>query len=74
MSLHSYSKYDITYILIENNHPLAGKSIRDSKIREQLNGLVMGIERGNTRILNPSPDTILEPDDLLLMVGKEDVL
>lgn len=59
-------------ILIENNHPCIGKSIRDSNIREQLHGVVTGIERGNTRILNPSPDTILESDDLLLIVGKDE--
>lgn len=59
-------------ILLEHNHPLIGKSIRESKIREQLQGLVMGIERGNSRMLNPSPDIILEPEDLLLIVGKND--
>ena len=58
-------------ILIEKDQLFVGQTIRDSKIREQLNGLVMGIERGNMRILNPSPDTILEADDLLLVVGKE---
>jgi CPA2 family monovalent cation:H+ antiporter-2 len=57
-------------ILIDEGHPFIGRSIRDSKIRELLNGIVMGIERGNTRILNPSPDTVLETDDLLLVVGK----
>ncbi|VVC75823.1 Inner membrane protein YbaL [Aquicella siphonis] len=58
-------------ILIGSDHPFLGKTIRDSGIREQLHGLVMGIERGNTRILNPSPDTVLEADDLLLVGGKQ---
>lgn len=61
-------------LLIENSHPFVGKSIRESQIREQLQGLVMGIERGNTRILNPSPETVLEADDLLLVVGKDDTI
>jgi monovalent cation:H+ antiporter-2, CPA2 family len=58
-------------ILLEKNHPLIGKTIRTSRIREHLNGLVTGIERGNKRILNPSPDTILMEDDLLLIVGQD---
>lgn len=61
-------------IVIENNHPFIGKTIRESQIREQLQGLVMGIERGNTRILNPSPETVLETDDLLLVVGKDETI
>lgn len=61
-------------ILIENNHSFVGKTIRESQIREQLHGLVMGIERGNTRMLNPSPETVLEADDLLLVVGKDDTI
>jgi CPA2 family monovalent cation:H+ antiporter-2 len=61
-------------IVIENNHPFVGKSIRESQIREQLQGLVMGIERGNTRILNPLPETVLEADDLLLVVGKDETI
>ncbi|MBX3709711.1 MAG: cation:proton antiporter [Gammaproteobacteria bacterium] len=61
-------------ILIDQTHPFIGKTIRDSQIREQLNGLVMGIERGNTRILNPSPETILEVDDLLFIVGKDETI
>ena len=56
-------------VLLSAEHPLVGKTIRNSKIREQWQGLVVGLERGNHRILNPDPDTILQADDLLLIVG-----
>jgi K+/H+ antiporter YhaU regulatory subunit KhtT len=36
-----------------------------------MRGLIVGLERGNNRILNPVPETILEPDDLLLIVSEE---
>lgn len=55
-------------ILLEKDHPLIGKTIRNSMIRENLKGLVVGIERGNNRILNPAPETRLEQDDLVLIV------
>lgn len=55
-------------ILLEKDNPFVGKTIRSSKIRESLNGLVVGIERGNRRILNPAPETIFEQDDLVLVV------
>ncbi|RDI48071.1 cation:proton antiporter [Aquicella lusitana] len=59
-------------LLLAKDHPLVGKSIRDSRIRENLKGLVVGIERGNNRILNPDPETVLAPDDLLLIVGEDE--
>ncbi len=55
-------------ILLEKSNPMIGKSIRASKLRETLKGLVVGIERGNHRILNPAPETVLKQDDLVLIV------
>jgi monovalent cation:H+ antiporter-2, CPA2 family len=56
--------------LIEKGHRLIGKTIRDSKIREFVNGIVVGLERENIRTLNPDLDTILQENDLLLVVGE----
>lgn len=39
---------------IADNNTLIGKTIRQTGLREQANGLVVGIERANERILNPS--------------------
>lgn len=58
-------------IILETNSPLIGQSIRDSKICEQICGLVVGLERNGFRILNPDTTTILKAHDLLLVVGKE---
>ncbi len=55
-------------LLLEKDNPYIGKTIRGSQLRETLKGLVVGIERGNHRILNPAPETILEQDDLILIV------
>jgi len=58
-------------ILIDKYNKMVSKTIRSSKLREQLNGLVVGLERGNNRVLNPDPDTIIQVDDLLLVVAVE---
>lgn len=48
---------------------MVGVAIRDSKIREKTKGLVVGIERGGRRILNPESDTRFEANDLVWLVG-----
>ena len=61
-------------VLIGQGHPLIGRTIRDSKIRETVNGMVVGLERENTRILNPDPETVLQEGDLLKVVGEKSKL
>lgn len=56
-------------ILLENHHPLIGLQINESKIREKIYGLVVGLERNSNRILNPHSTTVLKSGDLLLVVG-----
>ncbi len=46
-----------------------GKTIRQSGIREQAHSLVVGIERGEDRILNPISDMLLEEGDVVWVVG-----
>lgn len=51
--------------------PFVNKAIRESGLRERTNGLVVGIERGTKRILNPDSTTLIEAGDLLWIVGEE---
>jgi CPA2 family monovalent cation:H+ antiporter-2 len=48
---------------------IAGKTIKDSGIRERTKGLIVGIERNGERILNPESNVVLQPNDLLWIVG-----
>lgn len=61
-------------MILDSDNPMVGKTIRDSKIREQVSGLVVGLERRETRTLNPDPATILMAGDLLLIVGETEHL
>lgn len=67
----SFPKRDMTLqkIVIDKNSPVYGQSIRESGIREQTQGLVVGIERDGQRILNPDSNIVFEKDDVVWIVG-----
>lgn len=61
---YSLEAYELTDKSACVNH-----TIRDSGLREQTQGLVVGIERQGARILNPDSSVILQIGDLLWIVG-----
>lgn len=56
-------------IEITSDSVLAGKTIKESAIRERTKGLVVGIERNGERILNPESSVLILEGDLLWIVG-----
>jgi CPA2 family monovalent cation:H+ antiporter-2 len=68
---HGFPKEDMALqkMVINSNSPVFGQSIRDSGIRETSQGLVVGIERGGQRILNPDSNIIFENGDIVWVVG-----
>ena len=54
--------------------PLIGRTIRESRIREEGGALVTGVERGDMRIANPESTMVLQQGDLLWLVGSGDRL
>ncbi len=62
------------HFTIGRESTLAGKSIRESGIRERSQGLVVGIERNGKRILNPESDVAFEVDDKVWIVGNEKLI
>ncbi len=66
---------DIVLRQIElKNHSFLGKSIKESKLREKTQGLIVGIEKRGKRILNPESNILLEKDDILWIVGDKKLL
>jgi monovalent cation:H+ antiporter-2, CPA2 family len=57
-------------ILVDEHTRLKGLDIRSSGLREKTNGLVIGIERKDERILNPDSNTVLEWGDIVWIVGE----
>lgn len=70
---HEIDINDIVFdqIVVNEYTKLKGKSIRDSGLREQTNGLIIGIERKGERILNPDSNTVFEWDDIVWIVGEK---
>jgi CPA2 family monovalent cation:H+ antiporter-2 len=67
--------YDIEDIIVQKiqvneYNKLKGKTVRESGIREKTNGLIIGIERNNERILNPNSFTVFEWGDIVWIVGE----
>ena len=58
-------------ILVDEHTKLKGMDIRGSSLRERTNGLVVGIQRGKERILNPDSSTILGWRDIVWIVGNK---
>lgn len=57
-------------IVVDEHNKLKGLSIRESRIRERTNGLVVGIERDEERILNPDSNASFEWGDIVWIVGE----
>jgi CPA2 family monovalent cation:H+ antiporter-2 len=53
---------------------MAGKTIRESGIRERTRGIVVGIERKKRRLLNPESNLILEVGDRIWIVGDAELI
>lgn len=66
--------FELRGVLLEEGSQFIGKNLRDSKIRENVDGIIVGVERKNTRILNPDPSIVLEKDDILFIVGQRNKL
>ena len=65
----SEQEVSLNKIIVDSHNHLNGKTIRNSKIREMTSGLVVGIERNSSRILNPNSNTQFEWGDVVWIVG-----
>jgi CPA2 family monovalent cation:H+ antiporter-2 len=63
--------FSVQKIVVNEKNKLRGITIRDSKIRERTNGLVVGIERNNQRILNPGSSVAFKWGDIVWIVGEK---
>ncbi len=57
--------------MIDENSAFRGRTIGESGIRESYKCLIVGLERGERSLRNPSADTVFEAGDLVWIVGEE---
>ena len=55
---------------VRSSDSFDGKSIRDSRLREDRKVLVVGVERGSERTLGPSSEFVLKNGDLVWVVSE----
>jgi len=49
-----------------------GKTLRDLQLRNKTGASIISIMRGDQIITNPPPDTVLQPGDVVVMIGKKE--
>jgi len=57
---------------INRTSPLAGKTLKSSRIGENLGIAIIAIWRGRQAMFTPSADETLQPEDVLVVVGREE--
>jgi CPA2 family monovalent cation:H+ antiporter-2 len=66
-----HKNVSLHHFTIGEKSSLVNRSIRDSKIRERTQGLVVGVERNGMRLLNPESNLVFEITDKVWIVGNE---
>lgn len=66
---HTDLHYGLLPMLLTDDSPYVNKTIRDCRLRENIDGLIVGLERDGKRYLSPDSSIILEPQDMLWVVG-----
>ncbi len=68
---HGKMGLEIEEIFVDQRSPFAGKSIEESKIRQELGVIVLAIKHaGQDLHFNPAPDDRIEPGDYLVAMGQ----
>ena len=62
--------YRLAEIAVPDGSPLAGRTVRDSHIRDRTGALVLGLQKRSGKIdANPGPETTLEVGDIVIAIG-----
>lgn len=69
LELPEHANYGLESFTLSINSPYIEKSIRDCGLRENIEGLIVGLEREGARYLNPDSGMILKAGDLLWIVA-----
>ncbi len=62
-------RFAMAEVLVGPSSPYLGKTFSDIRFRKRYSATVIGMIRGEKRILMPKPDERLEPEDRLIVLG-----
>lgn len=57
-------------IEVKKEHEFSGKTLKDSGLREKYGMIAIAIRKGENMIFNPGPEEILNPGDILILMGE----
>lgn len=66
--LELYNHLELKTFLLNKSHSFVGLSIAEAMQKNHIDGIVLGMERKGVRKINPSKDTILRKEDLLILL------
>ena len=66
----SEEQMELKTIAVKDHQNLINRKISDSNVREEFQGIIVGLERQGERLLNPAPSTLLQEGDVLLIIQK----
>jgi CPA2 family monovalent cation:H+ antiporter-2 len=67
-------EYKLTKVRVGAGAEVVGRSIRNAGVREKFKSIVVGVERGSQRIINPDSNLEIEARDALWIVGEPGTL
>jgi Trk K+ transport system NAD-binding subunit len=73
-SMEEEKTFRMAELSIRNDSAWAGKTLADLDLRRRQGISVIGIQRGEQRIIPPQHDEILQPEDTLLVIGHPDAI
>ena len=62
-------RFRMKEVLVPDNSAWMGRSLADLDLRRQHGVSVIGIQRGAERLISPRPDMVVQPGDVLLVIG-----
>jgi voltage-gated potassium channel len=63
-------EFRLEEVAVPRTSELAGSSLRDAQIRERTGALILAMRQPDRRfVTNPPPETIVEPDHILIAIG-----
>lgn len=65
---------ELLYYHLDEDSPMEGKPIKELKIRERTECMIIGIMRNDQSITSFTPDMVLEVNDILLLAGENEKL
>jgi TrkA domain protein len=62
----------IEWVQVEDDSPLAGKTLAEAGVRQRTGVSVLAVQRGEETITNPGADTEIRAGDTLIVVGSRE--